>query len=182
MLPRSRLLSRPLPSLRFTQLRVQPPSQRCRRPLAAGAPRSSPAPCSGEDPRPSPPRAAKRAHVGHRARRPSPLPSAAGRDSWGLRRPQDAQRQLQGLERVRLAENRRVPPRARCSRERTRTRRGVLFQAQEAGAHWSRSVARVVLLWFGVFCFVFVFLLGEIRPANCPETAEEGVGKGERET
>lgn len=39
-----------------------------------------------------------------------------------------------------------------------------------------------VLLWFGVFCFVFVFLLGEIRPANCPETAEEGVGKGERET
>lgn len=40
----------------------------------------------------------------------------------GTRRPQDAQRQLQGLERVRLAGNRRVPPRVRCSRERTRTR------------------------------------------------------------
>jgi hypothetical protein len=86
--PRYPLLSRPLPSLRFTQLRVQPPSQRSRRPLAAGAPRSSPAPCSGEDPRPSPPSAAKRAHVGHRVGRPPALPSAEGPDSWGLAAPQ----------------------------------------------------------------------------------------------
>lgn len=97
------LLSRPLPSLRFTQLRVQPPSQRSRRPLAAGAPRSSPAPCSGEDPRPSPPSAAKRAHVGHRARRPSALPSAAGTGLLGTRRSTDSQMPLQGLERIRQA-------------------------------------------------------------------------------